>query len=93
MSDKLLLEQILEKQEKTSEDITDIKIVIARQEESLKHHIRRTDLAEENMALLREEMKPIHAHVNYINGALKFVGLLSLVAGFVASVIKIVQHI
>lgn len=92
MSNDLLV-KILEKQEKIGEDINEIKVVIAVQEEHLKTHIRRTELAEENISLLRNEVEPIKKHVQYINGILKFIGLLSVITTLIASVLKVVDYI
>jgi hypothetical protein len=92
MSNDLLV-KILEKQEKIGEDINEIKVVIAVQEEHLKTHIRRTELAEENISLLRTEVEPIKRHVQYINGALKFMGLLSVLVTLIASILKVVDYV
>jgi chromosome segregation ATPase len=57
---------------------------------SLDKHILRTELAERRLEKLEEELVPVSRHVSQVSGALKFLGILSLVTGFVYSVIKIV---
>ena len=44
----------------------------------LETHMKRTQVAEDNLALLREEFKPIQAHVEFIN---KLSNLIALTAG------------
>lgn len=42
-----------------SEDISEIKVTLYSQHQQLVSHIKRTELAEESIKLLRDEMKPI----------------------------------
>ena len=72
------LEKINEKLDKLTDDIVDVKVILAKQEENIKHHIKRTDLLEENVEILRDEMRkdlrPIKKHVQSVGNLLKFVG-------------------
>ena len=72
-----------------SKDLTDIKIIQAKQEENLKNHMHRTELLEESNERLFEEIGPIKAHVNHVEGGLKLLGLVSLIIGMAAGIIKI----
>lgn len=85
------LERIYDKQERMSEDIADIKIVLAKQEENLRQHMYRTELAEESIDLLRKQLKHIDNHVTMVNGGIKVLGGLAFFAGFVFSVLKIIE--
>lgn len=64
--------------------INNIDVTLARQNASLEEHIRRTEI-------LESKITPVEVHVHMINGALKFVGLLALIAGFAASIVKIFE--
>ena len=86
-------ERIYEILDKMSEDISELKIVSAKQEENLKEHIRRTELAEENLDMIRSEMQPLKEHVIAINGVLKIIGVLSIIVGSAAGFFQIVQKI
>lgn len=88
-----LLHAILEKLDRLSDDISDIKVVQGRQEENLGEHMRRTELAEENLELLRGEIKPIKSYVEHANGVFKFFGGLAILATLISGILKIVQHI
>lgn len=70
--------EINNKIDRISEDMTDVKVILARQEENISHHIKRTDLLEENVELLRDEMRkdlsPIKRHVQTVNNLLLFIG-------------------
>ena len=93
-------DRLLEKQEQMADDIGEIKVILARQEESLRHHIRRTELAEEAITLnrkhldiaiekLNNELKPVHSHVQLINSAFKIIGGISVVVSIVAGLVKV----
>ena len=93
-------DRLLEKQEQMADDIGEIKVILARQEESLRHHIRRTELAEEAIALnrkqldvsiekLNKELEPVHKHVQLINSAFKIIGGISVVVSIVAGLVKV----
>lgn len=84
--DKDFLNKMYERQEKMSEDINEIKVILGKQEEHLKQHILRTELAEENIALLREQIQPIEKHVQMVSGVLKFLGLISVLVGIVLGI-------
>lgn len=86
-------ERIYEVLDKISEDISELKITTAKQEENLKEHIRRTELAEENLQMLRQEIEPLKQHVIAINGVLKIIGLISVVIGSGAGFLQIAQGV
>lgn len=82
-------ERIYEVLDKISEDISALKVTSAKQEENIKEHIRRTEIAEENLDLIRKEIEPLKEHVIVINGFLKIVGAISVIVGSVAGMIRI----
>ena len=54
--------------------------------EQLKLHIYRTKLAEDNIADIRKNEAEVKAHVNRVEGAFKFLGLISLITAVVAGI-------
>ena len=82
MSDKedLLLQHILE----IKDDIAEIKL-------DLRYHVKRTDLAEENLKILRSELKPVEKHVEQMQGALNLVKIVSVVLGVVIAIAAVVE--
>ncbi len=64
-------------------DLTDIKVSQARMEQDVLNHIRRTDLAEESIKLLREQVEPIKSHVARVEGIGKFLGAGSAIAAVI----------
>jgi len=81
--------RIYEILDKISEDISELKITSAKQEENIKEHIRRTELAEENLTMLRQEIEPLKQHVVAINGVLKVIGIISVIIGSAAGFFQI----
>lgn len=93
MSDFKLLEKILEKQEKLSEKQETMNIVLAENTLILKEHERRSIANEEAVQMLREEIKPLQKHKDAFNTAMKLMGILSVIVGVIAGLIKIAQAV
>jgi tetrahydromethanopterin S-methyltransferase subunit G len=68
------LDKIEEKLDIIAERLGGIDKTLERNTVSLEYHILRTDK-------LETQLEPVKAHVQYVNGALKFIGLLGLLAG------------
>lgn len=87
MSDDILriiinkVDKLDNKIDNIADDIVHIKVTSAKQQESLNYHIKRSDLNEENIEILREEVKPIKKHVDQVSGILKFLGVFSTILG------------
>ncbi len=81
MSDDKRLERIEQKLDATNTHLSSIDITLAGQAVSLAEHIRRT-------SLLEDDMKPVKKHVDMVNGALKFIGALSILI----AVYEFIQH-
>ena len=83
------LDRLEGKLDKLDERLDSIDKILAVYAEQLTYHIKRTDLGDENLKLLRQEIKPIHKHVVMVEGVLKFIGLLSLVGSLAVTIIKL----
>lgn len=97
MSDKFTIERLVEQQDKIMENITEIKVIQAKQEENLREHMRRTELLEERqdrfVSHFDDELKPIKSHISFIEAGLKIGGISAAVVSFVASVIKLISYL
>lgn len=82
-------DDIYKKLDKLDNRLDNVDKTLAAQHESLKHHIYRTKLAEKRLEHIENNLEPIKAHVNRMDGALKFLGVLSLVLGVIISILKI----
>lgn len=83
------LEKLDNKLDKTNERLNDIDKTLVKQEASLSEHIRRTEINEEAIGLVRDEMKPVKKHIYMMEGALKLLGVLSLLVGLLVGVLKL----
>ena len=91
--DKDFLDKVYNKQEVISMDVNEIKVVLGKQEENLRLHMYRTELAEQNIELLREQVTPIEKHVYLMHAILKVVGGLVVFTTLIISILKIVQYL
>lgn len=69
-----ILIQIIKRQDDIFDLISQQKEILAKQQESLNYHIKRTDL-------LEEDLRPVKKHVYMINGFLKGFGAVSVLLG------------
>ena len=76
--------RIEKKIDQIQESIKNIEVTLAVNTASLQTHIKRTDL-------LEEKLEPVEKHVERINGILKFIGFIGIVAGIVKVVFEIIK--
>lgn len=84
MSDDTRLIRIETKIDDTNDHLASIDVTLSAQHVSLKEHIRRT-------AILEEDLKPIKRHVDMMNGALKLLGVITLVIGIIEGVLVLIK--
>ena len=89
MEQKDMSTRILNKIDNIDEKIGNIDVTLATQEENLKHHMRRTELAEESIEILAKQIKPISKHVYHVEGAFKLLGLGSVVLTIIFGLMKV----
>lgn len=76
-----------------------LEVTSAKQEQNIHHHVYRTDLAEENIKILRastekgfeeikQEIEPLKSLKNNLMGAVKWTGLVFTAIGAVIALIK-----
>lgn len=82
------LDKIEAKVDIIEEKISSIDITLAKQAKDLEHHIYRTELAEQNLELIRQEMVPVKKHVALMDASLKIIGALSSATMFILGVAK-----
>lgn len=98
MADKfdLLHDDVKELKERVSSiesSINNIDKTLAINTESLKEHMRRSDLNEEAIDLLRKEVKPIEDHVIKVNFIVKIISFLIPLIGSIYYLINIAKSI
>lgn len=85
------LDKIEEKVDRIESKISNIDITLAKQAKDLEHHIYRTDLAEENLDILRKEIEPVKKHVAIMDASLKVIGAIASIATFIVGAIKLLS--
>ena len=79
-------ERIEQKLDKVVEHISSIDVTLAEQHISLKEHMRRT-------ALLEQQMRPIEKHVLMVSGVIRFLGLFVAAVSFAAALAEIAMYL
>lgn len=64
-------DRIHDKLDTVSEQINNIDKTLIRQEEHLKEHMRRSLANEQAIEILKNEFKPVHQHVFFVNTVVK----------------------
>lgn len=91
MSDDVQHKEIMTSLHQVNERLTEVEIVLVKQESNLEHHVYRTDLAEANIELLRKEVEPLKLRNAMFDGALKLIGLVAALVGITAGIVKIIS--
>lgn len=81
--------RIYEKLDKIADRLNEIDKTLVKQEGNLQKHMLRTDQNEQMIKLISDALKPVVKHVSHVEGGLKLLGVLSLIAGIVLTVSKI----
>jgi C4-type Zn-finger protein len=87
------VKNVEDKLDKINERLDDIVKVQIEQAADLKHHIYRSDLNEENIELLRADVKPVIKMHEQINAGLKIVGGIAVLAGIARTIIEIIKFV
>ena len=93
MSLKDLGEKIDGKLDKIEERLDSIDGTLIKQNKDLEHHIFRTELAEQNIEMLRIEFKPIQKRYEAVNVIFKIVGMFATGLGLIVGLAKVVTAI
>ncbi len=72
------------KLDKIDDNIGRIDITLASQHEVLKEHIKRSNMLEAQMA-------PIQAHVSKVEGAIKLISILAMIAAIISVVYQVIK--
>ncbi len=93
MTDRKLLEKLDEKMDKVQEHLGSIDVTLAKNTTSLEEHIRRTELAEEAIGTIKDELKPIQKHVTQVHTVFSAIGFISVVVSIAAGIVKVAEFL
>lgn len=80
------LERIEQKVDKIDETLQTVNIVLAKQHVVLEEHVRRTNL-------LEQELKPVKLHVDRVEGVVKFLGLVGVLAAIIEGTVAFLSYV
>lgn len=83
------LDRIESKQDQILDEMINNRIINERNTTSLEQHILRTNLLQEELEIIRAEMKPIEKHITLVTAGLKLLGLISLIASLTLAIVNI----
>lgn len=84
------IDKVSEKLDKMAEVMVTIQVSQGKTEVNVEEHMRRTSLAEENIAILRKEIEPIKQHVTKVESITKFAKWI--LGGIGALILAIIAH-
>ena len=70
-------------------DIEQIKVDMAEIKVDLKHHIKRTELLEDEVRAWRNDLKPVQKHVTIINGLGHILLWAAAISGAIVGILQI----
>lgn len=76
------VKEINEKLDRISEDMVEMKISQVRMEADVKEHMKRTEMAEENIQILRKEFQPIKRRDELVNLSAKIISVCAAILIF-----------
>lgn len=88
---KRQLEKLGDKLEKMDSRLDSIDVTLVKHQVSLEQHMHRSELLEDRTDVLFAELEPIKSHINRVDGAFRFVGLISTISGILAVIWKILH--
>lgn len=90
-NDNTKLVRIEDKLDQVIDRLSEIEGHMGVYNEQLKHHIYRTDIAEQNLEQLEDRMGPMTDHVKMVNVVIKVAIALAGTVGFIVGIIKVVE--
>jgi hypothetical protein len=88
------IEKLLEKlSDDANSKLHDIDKTLVKQEENLKEHMRRTELAEKRLDAIEQDLRPVKKHIARLDGVAKFLGFIALIVGIFAGVAKFLSFV
>lgn len=85
MAENPRIVRIEKKVDGIKDDIGSINVTLASQHESLKEHMRRTDI-------LETKLEPLERHVDMVHGIFKFLGLIAAVGAIIEALIAVLGY-
>lgn len=85
--------KILEKLDKLAEIGIKQEVNLARLTVTVEEHTKRSNLLEDAQKEIHQELEPIKKHVAMVNGALKLIGLVGIMATIVMAVVETLQFL
>ena len=73
----------------TEQDMEELRVMLARIETDLRHHIKRTELLEQEVRYWRQDLKPVQEHVVFVRNFGKFITVAAVVGTAIAAFIAL----
>lgn len=85
---KDVLNKLSSKLDRLDNRLDKMTIVMVKQEENLKEHMRRTELLENQNEAFQQSLEPVKSHVDQVRGAAKLIGLIGAITAILGVVLK-----
>jgi len=93
MKIKDTFQTIIDIQNNINKELAEIKVILAKQEAQLEYHIKRTDIAEENIEILKKELNPIKQNIEALKIIIKSLSVISIIIGIIVGIFKLINYL
>lgn len=73
----------------TEQEMEELRVLLAKIETDLRHHIKRTEMLEQEVRYWRQDLKPIQEHVVFVKNMGKFITVVAAIGTTIAAFIAL----
>lgn len=88
-----LQDKVSENHDSTQKELGHVNVTLVKQEENLRQHMYRTELAEKRLEHIESDLEPIKNILSGAKGVLAVVGAVATLVGIVVAVFEILAHL
>lgn len=88
-----LQDRVSDMHDETQKQLSEVNVSLVKQEENLRLHMYRTDLAEQRLELIESDIKPLKTYVAVIKTGFMTIGAVATIVGLISGLLHIIEYI
>lgn len=88
-----LQDKVSENHDATQKELGAVNVTLAKQEENLRQHMYRTELAEKRLQHIEDDLEPIKNVLSGAKGVLAVIGAVATLVGIATAVFELLSHL